>query len=150
MSPGRAADAALTPAPLITAEQLALEAKARELWGHPRVKGALAKAKAFMLAGYATDVPLAAQHRFDWELNEYGFAYGQRVLCRDRNNFCLYFTCHPPYARSDGLHIPGSRFYGENPDCVYRWGGLHDDRSCKIHSRPSKRFSRRDIGRRGR
>lgn len=120
------------PAPLITPEQLALEAKARELWEHPRVKGALAKAKALMRAGYGVDVPAEAVSRFGAAMDEYGFSYVERVLCRDRNNFCVHYTCHPPYDRPDGAHVPGCRFYGENPDVVYRWGGLHVDRSQRL------------------
>src|ERR1700722_19091890 len=116
------------PAPLITPEQLALEEKARELWEHPRVKGGLAKTKALMRAGYGIDIPADVIGRFDAAMDEYGFSYVEGVLCRDRNNFCVHYTCHPPYDRPDGAHVPGCRFYGENPDTVYRWGGIHPDR----------------------
>jgi hypothetical protein len=128
---------ALRPAPTVTPEQIALETKARELWEHPRVKAAFGKAKALMLAGYGVDVPDEARRRFDQAMAEYGFSYVERVLCRDRNNFCVHYTCHPPYTRSDGSHVPGCRFYGENPDCVYRWGGLHDDRSYRLTCTPA-------------
>jgi hypothetical protein len=70
-------------------------------------------------------------------MDEYGFSYVERVLCRDRNNFCLHYTCHPPYTRSDGAYVPGCRFYGENPDCVYRWGGLHAGRSYRLTCTPA-------------
>jgi hypothetical protein len=124
------------PTPLATPEQLALEQKARELWEHPRVQGAIAKAKALMRAGYAIDVPPAVVQRFDAAMNEYGFSYIERALCRDRNNFCVHYTCHPPYDRPDGIHVPGSRFYGENPDTVYRWGGIHPDRRQRLICKP--------------
>lgn len=124
------------PAPLATPEQLALEHKARELWEHPRVKGAVAKAKALMRAGYGIDVPPAVLQRFDAAMNEYGFSYVERALCRDRNNFCVHYTCHPPYDRADGTRVPGCRFYGENPDTVYRWGGVHPDRRQRLTCRP--------------
>lgn len=124
------------PAPLITAEQLSLEAKARELWEHPRVKAALAKVKGLMLAGYGVDVPQEARHRFDSAMDEYCFSYVERALCRDRNNGCIHYTCHPPYDRADGIHVPGCRFYGENPDVIYRWGGIHPDRTHRLVCKP--------------
>jgi hypothetical protein len=128
-----------SPAPLITPEHLALEEKSRELWKHPRVQAALGKAKALMLAGYGIDVPKDVVARYEAAMDEYGFSYVERVLCRDRNNFCLHYTCHPPYDRPDGSHVPGCRFYGENPDCVYRWGGLHVDRSYLLTCKPAGR-----------
>jgi hypothetical protein len=126
----------IEPMPLITTEQLALEDKSRELWQHPRVKGAMAKAKALMRNGYGIDVPAAVVERFDAAMEEYGFSYVERVLCRDRNNFCVHYTCHPPYDRPDGKHVPGCRFYGENPDTVYRWGGIHPDRRQRLLCKP--------------
>jgi hypothetical protein len=127
----------LLPAPLLTTEQLALEAKARELWGHPRVEAMTAKVKALMRAGYGIHVPPAAADRFDAAMDEYAFSYVERVLCRDPNNFCLHYTCHPPYDRPNGDRVPGCRFYGENPDAIYRWGGLHWDRSYRLECRPT-------------
>jgi hypothetical protein len=124
------------PAPLITTEQLALEEKAKELWEDPWVKGAMAKAKALMRAGYGIDVPLDMVARFDAAMDEYGFSYVERVLCRDRNNFCVHYTCHPPYERPDGTRVPGCRFYGENPDVAYRWGGIHFDRRQRLICKP--------------
>lgn len=128
--------ASYAPAPLATPEQLALEEKARELWEHPRVKSALAKAKVLMRSGYGIDVPANVVNRFDAAMDEYGFSYVERVLCRDRNNFCVHYTCHPPYDRPDGKHVLGCRFYGENPDAVYRWGGIHPDRRQRLICRP--------------
>lgn len=128
--------APFVPAPLATPEQLALEEKARELWGHPRVKGALAKSKMLMRAGYGIDVPADVVDRFDAAMDEYGFSYVERVLCRDRNNFCIHYTCHPPFTRPDGKHVPGCRFYGENPEVVYRWGGIHPDLHHRLVCRP--------------
>ena len=125
----------LVPAPLITPQQLALEAKARELFQHPRVRTVVAKAKGLMLAGYGIDVPDEARATLDAAIEEYVFSYVERVLCRDRNNFCVHYTCHPPYRRPDGEHVPGCRFYGENPDAVYRWGGLDPDRSYTLTCR---------------
>lgn len=127
----------LIPAPLITPEQLALEAKASELLAHPRVRAVAAKAKGLMLAGYGVDLPEEARPLLDNAIEEYVFSYVERVLCRDRSNFCLHYTCHPAYRRPDGGSVPGCRFYGENPDAVYRWGGLDPDRSYRLTCRPS-------------
>jgi hypothetical protein len=127
----------IATSPLMTAEQLALEDKARELWGHPRVKAALAKAKGLMRSGYGIDIPHNMADRFNAAMDEYGFSYVERALCRDRNNFCVHYTCHPPYHRSDGTFVPGCRFYGENPDVVYRWGGIHPDRRQRLICRPA-------------
>lgn len=125
----------LLPAPLITPEQLALEAKARELLAHPRVRAVAAKARGLMLAGYGIDVPDEARGSLDQAIEEYVFSYVERVLCRDRNNFCVHYTCHPAYQRATGEAVPGCRFYGENPDAVYRWGGLDFDRSYRLTCR---------------
>jgi len=130
-------DASLHPAPLITPEQLVLEAKASELLAHPRVRAVAAKAKGLMLAGYGVDLPDEARPLLDNAIEEYVFSYVERVLCRDRNNFCLHYTCHPSYRRPDGASVPGCRFYGENPDAVYRWGGLDPDRSYRLTCRPA-------------
>jgi hypothetical protein len=119
----------------MTTEQLALESKARELWEHPRVEATTAKVKALMRAGYGIHVPPSAAERLDAAMDEYVFSYVERVLCRDRNNFCLHYTCHPPYERPNGDRVPGCRFYGENPDVIYRWGGLHFDRSYRLECR---------------
>jgi hypothetical protein len=81
-------------------------------------------------------VPASVISRFDAAMDEYGFSYVERVLCRDRNNFCVHYTCHPPYDRPDGKHVPGCRFYGENPDVVYRWGGIHPDRRQRLICKP--------------
>jgi len=113
-----------------------LEDKSRELWEHPRVKGALAKSKMLMRAGYGIDVPAAVVDRFDAAMDEYAFSYVERVLCRDRNNFCVHYTCHPPFTRPHGKLVPGCRFYGENPEVVYRWGGIHPDRHQRLVCRP--------------
>ena len=110
--------ASLLPAPLITPEQLALESKAIELLAHPRVRAVAAKAKGLMLAGYGIDIPDEARASLDNAIEEYVFSYVERVLCRDRSNFCLHYTCHPAYRRPDGTGVPGCRFYGENPDAV--------------------------------
>jgi hypothetical protein len=122
-------------APLITPEQLALEAKATELLAHPRVRAVAAKARGLMLAGYGVDVPEEAHSSLDAAIEEYVFSYVERVLCRDRNNFCLHYTCHPAYRRPDGAQVPACRFYGENPDAVYRWGGLAPDRTYRLTCR---------------
>lgn len=122
----------LVPAPLLTPEQLALETKACELFAHPRVRAVAAKAKGLMLAGYGIDIPDEARGTLDNAIEEYVFSYVERVLCRDRNNFCLHYTCHPAYKRTSGEAVPGCRFYGENPDAVYRWGGLDHDRSYRL------------------
>jgi len=122
-------------APQITPEQRALEAKAIELLAHPRVRAVAAKAKGLMLAGYGVDVPEEARASLDAAIEEYVFSYVERVLCRDRNNFCLHYTCHPAYGRVDGTQVPACRFYGENPDAVYRWGGLDPDRNYRLTCR---------------
>jgi len=122
-------------APLITPEQCALEAKAIELLAHSRVRAVAAKARGLMLAGYGVDVPEEARASLDAAIEEYVFSYVERVLCRDRNNYCLHYTCHPAYRRADGTQVPACRFYGENPDAVYRWGGLDPDRSYRLTCR---------------
>ena len=57
--------ASLLPAPLITPEQLALEAKAAELLAHPRVRAVAAKAKGLMLAGYGISDAVEARAGLD-------------------------------------------------------------------------------------
>lgn len=122
----------LAPMALITPIQRELECIALELWKHPNIQQALAKAKMLMLVGYGNSIPKYAKARFDTALDEYAFSYIERVLCRDRNNSCIHYTCHPPYRRSDGSWVRGSRFYGENPDAVYRWAGIHPDRQQRL------------------
>ena len=130
-------DLSLQAAEAVTfSDQLETEALVRELWDHPAVVAGRKQVAGAMLNGCGIDVPDEAKPRFESIMDEYAASYVARAVARDRSKPRIPWLFNPPMERA-GTPVLATRFCGDNPDCIYRWGGLRFPERYRLTGRPT-------------